>query len=135
MHKKTTILFILISVTVIQSHLRAQVPNVVEEVVRAKIGEHFDDRWMNMAAKKAKEINQAASVVTDKADAEKVIKEYQSDEVFFVEKSWKYNDPKPRDYFRDRTSKTLENLNIKFGVFPKRNFIERFVIWIDGITS
>lgn len=114
---------------------RAQLGDVVNQAVRSTFGEHFDDRWMNMASKDAEEINQATSTARDQADAEKIIKEYQSEEMSFVEKSWKFNDSKPRDYFRAHTAKSLEQLKIKFGVIPQRNFIERFIIWIDNISS
>jgi len=134
MYKKN-ILYLLVAAISIKGQICAQVVNVVDQVVRSTFGEHFDDRWMNMASKDSEEINQAASLARNQVDAEKIIKEYQSDEMSFVEKSWKFNDSKPRDYFRAHTAKTLEQLKIKFGVVPQRNFIEQFIVWIDKISS
>jgi len=135
MYKKINILYLLVVAISIEGHICAQVVNVVDHVVRTKIGENFNDRWMIMAAKDSKEINQDASLAGNKEEAEKVIKEYISDEMKYVEHSWKFNDTKPRNIFRSQTANSLERLKTKYGVVPERNFIERFLIWIDGISS
>ena len=135
MFRKTKIGILILLGMLCQEPVRAQVVNIVDQAARSMAGEHFQDRMMNLATEDAGQFNQVVSDAKDQAAAEKAMKLYQSKDMRFVEHSWKFNDSKPRDYFRTQTANALEILKNRYGIVPERNFIERFIIWIDGISS
>lgn len=118
-----------------QVALCAQIPNVADQVIRSIFGSQVQERWLKMAEKDAEQFNHAALAAVDKSSAKAAIKRYQTDEFRFVEHSWKFNDSKPRDQFRADTANALELLKTKYGIVPDRNFIERFIIFIDEVSS
>jgi hypothetical protein len=106
-----------------------------DHVARSLIGNELNSKFMSLAQDDAKEFSNIAEKCKNYEDAEKAIKFYQSSDMKFVEFSWKFNDANPRDYFRSHSAEKLENLKKKISIELKRNFIERFIVWIDGVTS
>lgn len=106
-----------------------------DHVARSLIGNEFNSKFMSSAQDDATEFSNIVEKCKNYEDAEKAIKFYQSSEMKYVEFSWKFNDANPRDYFRSHSAENLEFLKKKFSIELKRNFIERFIVWIDGLTS
>ena len=135
MFRKSQIGILIVIGMISQQHANAQLVNIVDQAARTKGGEHFQIQMMEMASKDAKELNKAAYNAKDQSAAENALRLYISQEMMLVEHSWKFNDSQPRNYYRAQTANALEFLKQKYGLVPTYNFIERFIIRIDMISS